>query len=727
MTCAMTRSCRELDVLRACALVLLAMGMSIVSFVGRPASAEACAAETETIRQVEPHGQSLPDCRAYEQVSPVDKNTSDTYGRPGFVQSSLTGESVSYYSIVPFPGIPGSSEFPIYLSTRGDLDWSTQGLLPLLEADASAKVLGLTADNHEAVVAATEEEGPGLAPGAKPRENNLYIHNDLTGEYRLIAAGPGGVTLAGSTPDGSHILFQAKREVLPGVADPEHTPYLYEWDRETGQLAFVGEIEGRAPEEGTVAGPNESEADEGENPYAQNTISENGSRIFFSELGEGQKVYMREPNADPPRTIEVSAGGAQWRAATPTGSFALYTEGGELYRFNLARDVPSPAAAREKIAGAGAKVLGTVGMSNDGSYVYFVAEGVLASNENGEHEKAEERLNEANLYEWHAGTAVPVTFIAQLDQYEDKSDWEGFTHDEPGSPDQGYKASRVSPDGTKVLISSVAKLTSYDNAGKSEAYLYDATEPLSTTNPLCVSCNSSAPPAESGAYLSNNNIGTGPEKAFNAFMTRNLSAEGTRVFFQTEEALMPDDTNGQMDVYEWEQEGTGSCQVDESDGSGGCRYLISSGQSSSPSYFGDASQNGEDVFFFTRQSLASQDLDNNVDVYDAREDGGISSQNSPPAPLCESERCRGASTIAPVLGVPSSVTLTGSGNLAPPSAEPKPLQPKAKPTPLMRARKLTKALQACEKKPKRRRARCRSQAQMKYGMKTKQGGRRAGR
>ncbi len=723
----MTRSCRELDVLRACALVLLTTGMLIGSYVGHPATAEACAAETESIRQVEPHGQLLPDCRAYEQVSPVDKNTSDAYGRPGFVQSAPAGESVSYYSIVPFPGIPGSSEFPIYLSTRGGLDWSTQGLLPLLEADASAKVLGLTADNREAVVSATEEEGPGLAPGAKPHENNLYIHNNLTGEYRLIAAGPGGVTLADSTPDGSYVLFQAKREVLAGVADPQHAPYLYEWDRETGQLTFVGEAEGRIPEEGTVAGPNESEADQGENPYAQNTISENGSRIFFSESGEGQKVYVRELNADPPSTIAVSAGDAQWRAATPSGSFALYTEGGELYRFNLAHDASNPAAAREKIAGAGAKVLGTLGMSDDGSYVYFTAQGILAFNENGNHEKAEERLNEANLYEWHAGATVPLTFIAQLNQVEDKSDWDGFTEDEPGSSDQGYKASRISSKGTTMLISSVAKLTSYDNAGKSEAYLYDATEPLSITNPRCVSCSSTVSPARDPAYLSNNNIDAGPEKAFNPFMTRNLSVEGTRVFFQTEEALVPDDTNGQMDVYEWEQDGTGNCQVDESDGNGGCQYLISSGQSTSSSYFGDASQNGEDVFFFTRQSLVSQDRDNNVDVYDAREDGGISSQNSLLAPPCESERCRGASTTAPALGVPSSMTLTGAGNLAPPPEELRPSQPKAKPTRLARARKLAKALKACGKKPKRRRARCQAQAQIKYGAKTKKSARRAER
>ena len=37
------------------------------------------------------------------------------------------------------------------------------------------------------------------------------------------------------------------------------------------------------------------------------------------------------------------------------------------------------------------------------------------------------------------------------------------------------------------------------------------------------------------------------------------------------------------------------------------------------------------MFFFTRQSLVSQDHDDNVDVYDAREDGGMAGQN-PPVP-----------------------------------------------------------------------------------------------
>ncbi len=123
-----------------------------------------------------------------------------------------------------------------------------------------------------------------------------------------------------------------------------------------------------------------------------------------------------------------------------------------------------------------------------------------------------------------------------------------------------------------------------------------------------------------------------------------------------------------------ETEGAGSCKranTSFSENNGGCIYLISTGQSDSPSYFGDASADGDDVFFFTRQSLVGQDQDLNVDVYDARVDGGIASQNPAPSPApCTGETsCRTPPDAPPALGVPSSATITGSDNLTP--VEPK--------------------------------------------------------
>jgi hypothetical protein len=48
------------------------------------------------------------------------------------------------------------------------------------------------------------------------------------------------------------------------------------------------------------------------------------------------------------------------------------------------------------------------------------------------------------------------------------------------------------------------------------------------------------------------------------------------VFFDTYEALVSQDTNGQADVYEWEREGAGSCPAGSADG---CVYLLSGGTS----------------------------------------------------------------------------------------------------------------------------------------------------
>jgi hypothetical protein len=718
------RVCYERVRLLAAVAVIVSVGGTLAIAV----PAKACPAETEHVREVEPFASRLPDCRAYEQVSPTDKNTTDAAGDPGFVESSPSGNSVSYFSLVPFPEVVGATEFSTYLSSNGGDKWSTQGLLPLTEPYAGPEVLGLTDRNDEAVVYVPEEEGLLLALGAVARTEskevggNLYLRNNLTEEYKLIAAGVFGVNFADATPDGSRILFSAfldEAQKLGGVTGPTSAPDLFEWDRETGAVSLVGVVAGGAPLGGAVAGTNEND---GLNTYDQNTISETGSRVFFSDLSEGEdrKVYMREPSAN--RTVEVSEGDAQWRDATPNGSEVFYTENGRLYRFNVEKFTESKkpehealAGAREEVTSTDAEVQGLVGISQNGSYAYFVAKEVLAANENGRDQKAE--AGQANLYEWHEGATTPISFIAVLNNFSDESDWEMFVHDEPGASDQGYKASRVSINGTKVLVSSKAKLTSYNNAEEHEIYLYDATEPLSAHNPWCVSCNPSGAAAEYPAYLSSSNaISVTP---FSAFMTRNLSREGTRVYFQTREALLPDATDGQENVYEWERENTGTCGLGEGDENGGCLYLISPGQSASASYFGDASESGEHIFFFTRQSLVGQDRDDNADMYDAREDGGIAAQNQVPSvTTCESEICRSPSGPTTVLVAPSSVTVSGSGNLAPPVELKAP--PRTKGKPLTRAHRLAKALKACDKKTKRGlQARCKVQANKKYRGKAK--------
>ena len=215
-----------------------------------------------------------------------------------------------------------------------------------------------------------------------------------------------------------------------------------------------------------------------------------------------------------------------------------------------------------------------------------------------------------------------------------------------------------------------------------------------------MSCNPSGAPATSEAYLAGNpSIVAAPGR--NVFLTRNLSADGSRVFFQTREALVQRDKNEQTDVYEWERKGAGgsggcsSASASFSERSGGCLYLISTGESGDPSYFGDASADGNDVFFFTRQSLVGQDRDENDDLYGARVDGGIAAQNPPPPASCTGEGCLGPVDPSPVFGAPSSGTFAGTGNLKPPPAKPR------------------KVVARCPKGKKRGHRRCRKQKRAK--------------
>jgi hypothetical protein len=142
----------------------------------------------------------------------------------------------------------------------------------------------------------------------------------------------------------------------------------------------------------------------------------------------------------------------------------------------------------------------------------------------------------------------------------------------------------------------------------------------------------------------------------------------------------------------------------------GCISLISTGTSPYPSEFADASESGSDVFFTTRQSLAPEDQDELVDLYDARIGGGF-----PVKPIvapCSGEACHGAPEAQGALETPSSITFSGPGNAVQPASTPATVTPKS----LTQAQKLAKVLRTCRKKTrKKQRIACEAQAKKRYG------------
>jgi hypothetical protein len=425
------------------------------------------------------------------------------------------------------------------------------------------------------------------------------------------------------------------------------------------------------------------------------------------------RLFVRE-NADAAsaKTVQVDAsvgGGGEYLGASADGSLVLFAKAGDLYQYDV------EAAATTDLAHA-AKVMGVVGSSDDGSHVYFVAGGVLASNENANHESAVE--GEPNLYLASGGM---TTFIAKLSGEDNAYITNSGNTEPPHYGDWrtsfGERTAEVTPNGSHVVFMSRRSLTGYDNrggcAGESgrcpEVFVYDAgTQRLS-----CASCNPDGQPPVAvanniedphaaelvgGAFLP-----VPPIYATGTYQPRWISDDGSRVFFDTAEPLVPQDTNRVQDVYEWERSGAGSCTQPA-----GCIYLISSNLGHDEAFFIDASASGNDVFFTSRAELVREDRGEAVEVYDARVGGGFPE----PSQACTGTGCQGVPPAPPAFATPSSVTFNGAGNFpAPPTAPP----PKGKTAQQLAHERLARALRTCRKKhDKRKRHACENAAHKRY-------------
>ncbi len=167
---------------------------------------------------------------------------------------------------------------------------------------------------------------------------------------------------------------------------------------------------------------------------------------------------------------------------------------------------------------------------------------------------------------------------------------------------------------------------------------------------------------------------------------RYLTNQG-RLFFDSSERLSPQDTNGGVeDVYEAEPEGVGSCGR-----ANGCVSLISPGTGSVDSNFLAMDENGENVFYTSREQLVKQDTDGLIDVYDARVGGGFASESE--APECHGEACQ--PTISPLTAFSSGTSgFLDAGNIEPEN------QPENKPA------KIQRKAQQCAKGKIKQKGRC---------------------
>jgi hypothetical protein len=696
-----TKGRRRLALLGALpATVAIAAGTYVA-----PAVAASC--PNEQLRQ-ESNSTQLVDCRAYELVSPVEKNGWDvTLG--GGVRSSVSGQAVAYESFGALPSSASAGVVNDYLATVGAGGWATTAIDPPLSPTFGQIIQGVVgyAFTPELDHYLFASPNPPLTSGAEPEVESLYVRNNADGSYSLETP-PGRVLpfpeynegLSGVEASSSlgHVVFSSRASYTTDAPVGEAFKLYDSFDGVTRLVSYLpdGSVATESTEPGgAINGPS----------YRENAVSEDGSRIFFSEPGSG-RIFAR---LNDDSTVEVSKSQrttpdpnghkpAAYRTASADGSTVFFIsseeltddantgvadEGTDLYAYNVESGVLTDLSVDTGADVNGAEAQGVVGTSADGSYVYFVANGRLVP------EKGV--AGQPNLYLWHDGALVYITTLATSDS----EDWTAFF--------EGYASTRrVTRDGRTLAITTRSSQPGYENAGHSEIYLYNA----DAASFVCTSCEPSDVPATGDAALSPaQNDGSGT-----LYLPRNLSDEGTKLYFNSTQALVPEDIDGTTDVYEWE---------------GGSDHLISPGTGSSESIFGDASESDGDVFFMTRDQLVSQDQDSNVDVYDARVDGGFPASATSTVP-CQGEACQGQPTSPPALSSPSSASVSGAGNLAAPATTP-PVKKTAKPS--TRAQQLAKALKACRKKPKKLRPACEKQARQRFGPRkpAKKSNRRAGR
>jgi hypothetical protein len=349
-----------------------------------------------------------------------------------------------------------------------------------------------------------------------------------------------------------------------------------------------------------------------------------------------------------------------------TNGDAPTNPGNDLYRHTLggADGCTQPSGCLEDLVSDaadpnGAEVRGVVGASVDGSYLYFVANGDLdstgpAKRGNCRGSGPQDWSGHCPLYLWHEGEIQAVGILQPGAGSPDGLDWAPTPRGLFGQASFVEKTSFVSPDGLTLVFRSQVNQTSGETEDKPQFYRYQFGEGVS-----CLTC------APSGfgngkVQLQTARVGDGGLAASFSYAveSHHLADGGNRFFFETTAALVSADINGLggckdlngqnrafscQDVYEWEAPGSGTCTEGGpaySPANHGCLYLISTGRSKYPVLFVDASASGDDVFFLTRDQLVGQDTDSLQDVYDARVNGGLASQNQPPAIPCENEGCK---------------------------------------------------------------------------------------
>jgi hypothetical protein len=680
----------------------------------------------------------LPDCRAYEMVSPVYKEAFSPVLSGGVTGLSENGEQMLVENLGSFAGVESPGGLGAnYRIERTGIGWKTAPLEIPLSRFPIYSVVSVSPDFSRGLWFATGQGGI---------ERDVFF-SPISGPLIPIgpSAPPGGLKRAlnftGASKDLLHVIFTARspqgeeeHTIWPG--DPttgERSLSLYEYvGTDNIEPLLVG-----VSDEHRVAHISESHLVSdcgttlGDEEDTYNAISETGATVFFTasacggsptvnelyaRVGEEKSVAISEPPLAIPerectgvcREDEDEENGHKrsngiFEGASQDGSKVFFRTtqslvnsdedgegtGSDLYEAEIegegggAEGEGTSAHVSRLIqishdlnAGQAAEMQGMARVSEDGSHVYFVAKGVLTTEPDLSlrpgHQVAVE--GEDNLYVYERDARYPdghTSFVTTLSATDSK-DW--------GPTD--LRPVQATSDGHFLVFQSTADLTPDQEGRENDAtqvFEYDAeAETLVRVSQGQDGYNKDGNTSEYPATIPHQEYVI--ESPVNRFLSLAISADGSHVFFSSEDALTPQALDGVNSVYEYDE---GRISL-ISDGHDNVRLA----EQAATELVG-TDESGRDVFFTTADSLVPQDTDTQVDLYDARIDGGFPAPATPVP--CMGDPCQNPPSVAPSLLVPG---------VAPSTAEPPPAnsvpdaqskaQPKKKPKKLKRRAKKSK-------------------------------------
>lgn len=718
-----------------------------------------------------PSGQ-LPDCRAYEMVSPVDMNGN---GLEVTFNVRDDGERLIYGTINAFGEDAKSSITGKWIANRGASGWTSTSLNPPSLGRVPSPydqplVVGVAGDLSNVVLGTSypfdlRDQAP-FGGFSTPGDGDLYrVSPGPTAEW--ISHGPTlpntttiSSSLGGASADLSRVFFGVKEPLTPETVGStasnlfeRHGDDLVSVNVDaSGTLIPGGAAIGRAQAAAVTFFASQNRQGHADDPTA---VSADGRVAYFTApiapTSAKRQLYAR---VDGTTTVHVSRCefGACAGAGAPSGALFLIAsrdggtmlffsqdrliesapEGGGIYSFDLGTDSVSFVTPMKGVLSAATPDLSTLYLCEsktlnvfEGGEKRLIAPipscpssvrtssiaGVTGASGQGEPRSTP---NSGYVFTSTAGPTDVAKGEAQVANGEATvaKGEEMIANGETVAGEFQIRNGNFEITAGKEKIAQGEAFGSYENAGFSMVYVYDA----ATGTKRCISCR-----PDGSAPEGNSSFGTGiygfrsSPHDFGAAI-RNLTDDGRRVVFASEDQLVPGDINGNLDVYEWERTGTGSCTASTptySSASDGCIFLISSGTDLGGAILQGISADGEDVFFSSNLPLVPINTGTELQLFNARIGGGFASQQATPRRECEGEGCRGPAGAPPALPAATTNSYSGEGNAKPRRRCVKPSKRKTKQK--QQARRATRQRAAAKPRKQARKARCTSHSVRKAG------------